>query len=237
MLSRAEITRMRAAAARTRRRLEPDGATPSPTSRRAGLAAAVAAVLVALAAAGVTPVGSSEPRAAVSLTGQLLVATPEMQDPRFARTVLYMVHHDASGAEGLVLNRPLGEVSLAALLHQMRMESAGATGSVRLHSGGPVDPPRMLVLHTAEYAAEGTRVIKDGIALTQQSAILGDIARGKGPRRAFLALGYAGWAPGQLEAEMKAGAWVRAPADEALVFDTDYERKWDRATERRRIDL
>ena len=204
--------------------------------RRARLAAVLAAV-VTLAAGGVTPIGSGEPVAAPGLTGQLLVATPEMQDPRFAHTVIYMVHHDGSGAQGLVLNRPLGEVPLAALLQQMRMESAGATGTVRLHSGGPVEPLLMFVLHTAEYATEGTRVIKDGISLTQQTAILGAIAQGKGPRRALFALGYAGWAPGQLEAEMKAGAWVRAPADEALVFDTDYERKWDRAMERRRIDL
>ena len=222
--------------ARPRRSLLREDPVRSRIRRGARLAAALSAV-VALTAGGVTRVCSSEPRAAASLTGQLLVATPEMQDPRFARTVLYMVHHDASGAEGLVLNRPLGEVPLAALLQQMRMESAGATGTVRLHAGGPVEPLRMLVLHTAEYAADGTRVIKGGIAFTQEPVILGAIAQGKGPRRAFLALGYAGWAPGQLEAEMKAGAWVRAPADEAIVFDTDYERKWDQATVRRRIDL
>jgi putative transcriptional regulator len=205
--------------------------------RLRALAAALAAGAAALAAAAVTTVGSSEPSTAASLAGQLLVATPEMQDRRFARTVLYMVHHDASGAEGLVLNRPLGDLPLAILLQQMRMPSAGVTGTVRLHAGGPVDPQRVLVLHTAEYTGEGTRVIKGGIALTQEPAILGPIAHGKGPRRTFFALGYAGWAPGQLEAEMKAGAWVRAAADEAIVFDTDYERKWDRAMERRRIDL
>lgn len=192
---------------------------------------------VTLVALGVVPVGSSEPRAGTSLTGQLLVATPEMPDPRFARTVLYMIRHDATGAEGLILNRPLGDMPLATLLRQMRIDSARVTSTVRLHTGGPVDPRRVLVLHTAEYATEGTRAIKDAIALTQEAAILAAIAHGKGPRRAFFALGYAGWAPGQIEAEIKAGAWVRAVADEALVFDTDYERKWERAMERRRIDL
>jgi putative transcriptional regulator len=196
------------------------------------LAVTLVAVVVLTAVAG-----AGEPRSAASLTGQLLVATPEMQDPRFARTVLYMLHHDASGAEGLVLNRPLGDLSLATLLRQLRMESAGVTGRVRLHAGGPVEPVRIFVLHTAEYTAEGTRVIGDGIALTQQPSILGAIAQGKGPRRTFFALGYAGWGPGQLEAEMKAGAWVRAAADQAIVFDTDDERKWERATERRKIDL
>jgi putative transcriptional regulator len=220
------------APARAGRNLGCDEPSTARSRLRAALAAALT-VVVALTAV----VSSSQPRAAASLTGQLLVATPEMQDPRFARTVLYMLHHDASGAEGLVLNRPLGDLPFATLLQQMKMDSAGATGSVRLHAGGPVEPVRIFVLHTAEYAAEGTRVIKDGIALTQQPVILSAIAQGKGPRRTFFALGDAGWAPGQLEAEMKAGAWVRAAADQAIVFDTEDERKWERAMERRRIDL
>ena len=95
----------------------------------------------------------------------------------------------------------------------------------------------MLVLHTAEYSADGTLGVKDGLALTWEPDILNAVAQGKGPRRMLFALGYAGWAPGQLEAEMKTGAWVRASADQALVFDDDYESKWDRATARRKIDL
>ena len=222
----------------TRRSVFGDRPMSSTTRSRAGLAAAMALCALTLTAIGVTPVRSREPRGATgSLAGQLLVATPEMPDSRFARTVLYMIHHDASGAEGLVLNRPLGEVPLAALLQQMRMQSEGVLGTVRLHSGGPVEGLRMFVLHTAEYTGEGTLLIKDGIALTLEPAILRAIAQGKGPRRAFFALGYAGWGPGQLEAEMKAGAWVRAPAAEALVFDTDYDSKWDRAMARRKIDL
>jgi putative transcriptional regulator len=200
-------------------------------------------VVIALCAAaltplGVTPIASSQPRAVTgSLAGQLLVATPEMPDPRFARTVIYMVRHDQNGAQGFVVNRPLGEVPLSELLQQMRMPSEGVQGAVRLHSGGPVEGLRMFVLHTAEYTGEGTKLIKDGIALTDEPAILGAIAQGKGPRRVLFALGYAGWAPGQLETEIKAGGWVRAPASEALVFDTDSDGKWDRAMARRKIDL
>jgi putative transcriptional regulator len=210
-----------------------------PGSRWArGLAPILAVVTVTLAAITATPGHSAEPRPGLgSLAGQLLVATPEMQDPRFARTVIYMVRHDASGAQGLVVNRPLREIPLAVLLDQTGMESKGVQGMVRLHVGGPVEALRVLVLHTTDYTSEGTLPVKDGIALTGDPHILHAIAERKGPRRALLALGYAGWAPGQLEAEMKTGAWVRASADEALVFDEDYDTKWDRAMARRKIDL
>jgi len=198
----------------------------------------VVLVAVALAAIAVTAGGSAQPGAgAGSLAGQFLVATPEMQDPRFARTVIYMVRHDATGAQGLVVNRPLREIPLALLLEQTGIESRGIEGTVRLHAGGPVDVLRIFVLHTADYMSEGTLPVKDGIALTFQPDILDAIARGKGPRRALFAVGYAGWAPGQLEAEMKTGAWARASADEALIFDGDHDTKWDRAMARRKIDL
>jgi len=198
----------------------------------------VVLVAVALAAIAVTAGGSAQPGAGVgSLAGQFLVATHEMQDPRFARTVIYMVRHDASGAQGLVVNRPLREIPLALLLEQTGIESRGVEGTVRLHAGGPVDVLRIFVLHTGDYASAGTLGVKDGIALTFQPDILDAIARGKGPRRALFAVGYAGWAPGQLEAEMKTGAWARASADEALIFDGDHDTKWDRAMARRKIDL
>lgn len=160
-----------------------------------------------------------------------------MPDPRFAQTVIYLLRHDASGAQGVIINRPIGEIPLVALMEQLGMDTQGASGSVRVHSGGPVENRRMLVLHTGEYSAEGTTTVKDGIAVTWEPEILTAIAQRKGPRRMLFALGYAGWAPGQLEAEMKTGAWVRASPDEALLFDEDYDTKWDRATARRKIDL
>lgn len=193
---------------------------------------------LALGALGVTPGRSTEaPVFTGSLAGQLLVATADMRDPRFARTVIYMVRHDATGAQGIVVNRPLGEIPLALLMDQAALESKDVHGTIRLHSGGPVDARRVFVLHTGEYTGELTLPVRDGITLTWDRDILLAIARGSGPRRLLFALGYAGWGPGQLEAEMKTGAWAKASADEAILFDSDDGSKWDRAIARRKIDL
>jgi putative transcriptional regulator len=167
----------------------------------------------------------------------VLVATSELKDPRFVRTVIYMVHHDPGGAMGLVVNRPIGETSLAELLEGFGMEGNGAQGGIRLHYGGPVEPRRGFVLHTTDYTSASTRVVKDGIALTVGTEIFRALGAGSGPRLSLVALGYAGWAPGQLEGEIAAGAWVVVPADEGLVFDEHYEKKWDRAMARRTIQL
>ena len=172
-----------------------------------------------------------------SLAGELLVASPEMRDPRFARTVIYMISHDAAGAQGFVVNRPLGEILLGRLLEQMQMDGSSASGKVRLHGGGPVESLRMFALHTSDYTSAQSAVVKDGVSVTSDPAILLAVAAGKGPRRLRLVLGYAGWAPGQLEAEMEAGAWIRAAADESLIFDEDYDKKWDKAQARQKIDL
>jgi len=204
--------------------------------------ASLAAVLVLLAwgssgtgaKAGQTP--PARPKAG-GLAGQLLVATSELKDPRFVRTVIYMVQHDPGGAMGLVVNRPLGETPLAALLEGLGIEGNGAKGGIRLHYGGPVEPRRGFVLHTTDYASESTRVVSGGIAVTVGTEILRAIGTGTGPRRSLVALGYAGWASGQLEGEIAAGAWVVVPADEGLVFDQNYEKKWDRAMARRTIQL
>jgi len=172
-----------------------------------------------------------------SLAGELLVASPEMRDPRFARTVIYMISHDAAGAQGFVVNRPLGEILLGRLLEQMQMDGSSASGKVRLHGGGPVESLRMFALHTSDYTSAQSAVVKDGVSVTSDPAILLAVAAGKGPRRLRLVLGYAGWAPGQLEAEMEAGAWIRAAADESLIFDEDYDKKWEKAQARQKIDL
>lgn len=201
-----------------------------------------ARLILAVAVSALALLGGIEPgRAAAprprSLAGDLLVATPEMRDPRFARAVIYLVRHDGGGAQGFVVNRPIGEVPLAQFLERMGMDSAGATGVIRLHAGGPVDPLRVFVLHTSDYAGGGTEAVKDGVSITSSPDILGAMARGKGPRRARMLLGYAGWAPGQLEAEIEAGGWLRAAADEAMLFDEDHDRKWEQARARQKIDL
>ena len=202
-------------------------------------ARALLVVLSALALlAGVLPGRHANPAPRIrSLAGELLVASPEMRDPRFARTVIFMVSHDAGGAQGFVVNRPLGEILLARLLAQMRMDGSSASGTVRLHGGGPVESLRIFALHTSDYTSAHSTVVKDGVSVTSDPAILLAVAAGKGPRRLRLVLGYAGWAPGQLEAEMEAGAWIRAAADESLLFDEDYDKKWDKAQARQKIDL
>jgi putative transcriptional regulator len=196
------------------------------------------ALALALAVSG-PAMGKPAPRGprARGLTGQLLVATPAMADPRFSRTVVYMVRHDATGALGLIVNRPFQEVPIADLLRRLGLEHEGVGGSMRMHYGGPVGPGSVFILHTADWRGEGTQVIADGISLTGTPGILRAIGSGAGPRRALLVLSYSGWAPGQLEREVQAGAWVAVPADPAVVFDDDYDTKWTRAMALREFDL
>jgi putative transcriptional regulator len=223
----------------------PFGSAPSLphwTARRWCLFVSHAVIAGLLALASVLTILSPRRSAAVaaepaSLTGQFLVATDELKDPRFIRTVVYMVQHDAGGAMGLIVNRPLGDASLADLLDRLGLEGKGVNGEILVHYGGPVEPGRGFILHTAEYKIDGTQIVKDGIAVTSQPEVLRAIGTGTGPRKSLFALGYAGWAPGQLEAEIKAGAWEIVPADEALVFDDNYEKKWERAMARRTIQL
>jgi putative transcriptional regulator len=148
-----------------------------------------------------------------------------------------MVRHEAAGAMGLVVNRPMGEVPLARVLDGLGIEHGEVSGKIRLHYGGPVALERGFVLHTADYVAESTVVIAAGVALTAEPEIWRAIAAGAGPRRSLFVVGHSGWAPGQLEAEIRAGAWVVVPADEALVFDDDYDGKWPRAMARLSINL
>lgn len=199
------------------------------------LALLVLGVAVVGAAAG-RPVETHQ-AAGRGLAGQFLVATEELGDPRFIHTVIYLTQHDGSGAMGLVVNRPVGDMPLARLLEHFGMNGEGAGNAIRVHYGGPVEPGRGFVLHTADYSLKGTEVVGPGIALTARPEILRAIATGKGPRRFLFAMGYAGWAPGQLEREMDGGYWISVPADADLLFDQDHAHKWERALARRRIDL
>jgi putative transcriptional regulator len=172
-----------------------------------------------------------------SLAGQLLVAAPTMGDPRFARTVILMVRHDPSGALGIVINRPLRERPIADLLEALGEQREGATGSMRIFAGGPVQRELGFVVHSAEYRRAETFAIDGRLAMTGSKEIFRDIAAGKGPTKSLVAFGYAGWGAGQLEGEMKVDAWHTAPADAKLVFDEDRERVWEIAMERRTREL
>lgn len=171
------------------------------------------------------------------LAGQLLVAMPQMQDPRFARTVIFMCAHTSEGAMGLVVNRLVHSITFPDLLEQLGVEPALGGNEIRVHFGGPVESGRGFVLHTAEYNGDGTLPINSGIALTATVDILRDIARGTGPRQRLLALGYAGWGPGQLDAEIQANGWLQVPADEQLVFGGNLDSKWEQALAKLGIDF
>lgn len=169
------------------------------------------------------------------LAGQLLVATPELGDPNFSHTVIYMVEHDERGAMGLVVNRPLAKGPIANLLKGLHAESDEAQGEIIIHFGGPVQPGKGFVVHSDDYISDSTLVGSSGIAVTTQVEIVQAIARGKGPQKSIFLLGYAGWAPGQLEAEIKEGGWFSIPLEESLIFEGDAATKWDRALARRKI--
>ncbi|UUX51944.1 YqgE/AlgH family protein [Nisaea acidiphila] len=165
------------------------------------------------------------------LTGQLLVAMPAMRDPRFARTVIYVCVHNAEGAIGLVLNRLVGSIEFHDLVEQLDMNlmEADIVANPPVHFGGPVDTERGFVLHSADYQSEETLDIDKEVGLTATVDIVRTIASGDGPKNHLLALGYAGWGPGQLDGEIQENAWLNVDADNALVFDTDLDSKWDRA--------
>jgi putative transcriptional regulator len=199
-------------------------------------AAVSAAVVLGVALWAAQP--PDAPAQNARLTGQLLVATTELEGPVFEKTVIYMVRHEAqTGAMGLIVNRPLGDVPMEVLLRQAGLPGTGAKGSVRLHVGGPVEQTRLSVLHTDDFAGPDTVKVANGVALTAEPSILQAIVGGKGPRRARFTVGFAGWAPGQLEAEMRAGYWIAVPSDDAILFDDAYDTKWDRAMAKRKITL
>ncbi len=162
------------------------------------------------------------------LNGQLLIAMPGMQDPRFDRTVLYICTHSSDGAMGLVINRAFGEIRFCDLMNQLGIE--GSIDQDRpVHFGGPVDSSRGFVLHSADFRADQTLVIDEQVALTATKDILQAIVDGRGPDSAIFALGYAKWFAGQLDSEIQANAWLTAPANSKLIFDRELDTKWERA--------
>jgi putative transcriptional regulator len=173
--------------------------------------------------------------AVTSLAGQLLIAMPQMQDHRFVRSVIFLCAHNQEGAMGLVVNKFIDSVTMPELLEKLGIPSVGLIGRARVHSGGPVEEGRGFVLHSDDYLEQNTLVV-GSMALTATLDILRAIGRGKGPRRSLLALGYAGWGPGQLDAEMQENGWLHVPADERIIFDDAVADKWQRALGKLGID-
>jgi putative transcriptional regulator len=199
---------------------------------RLGLLVAAFVLQTALLNAAL-PTGPEDAPARTSLAGQFLVAAPSMGDPRFERTVILIVQDDQTGALGIVINRPVGEQPLASLLEAVGEKDADVAGSVRVFSGGPVQPEVGFVVHSADYRLPETIAINDRLSLTSNVKILRDIAMKSGPAKILVAFGYAGWGPDQLDKEIDEGAWATAEADPALVFDADRDKLWDDVWNRR----
>jgi putative transcriptional regulator len=178
------------------------------------------------------------------LDGQLLIAMPVMEDPRFERSVIYLCAHSAEGAMGIMVNRPAGSIDFPELLVQLKIITKPEQIKLPEHAetlqvlqGGPVDPGRGFVLHSSDFYIENaTLLIDDKICLTATIDILKAIANGAGPKHAVLALGYAGWRPGQLEAEIQDNGWLHCDADPELVFGDDVEDRYLRALRKIGID-
>ena len=180
---------------------------------------------------------AADPADTASLTGQLLIAAPTIGDPRFAHTVILMVKHDKQGALGIVINRPVGEQSIASLLEGTGEDVSGLEGNLRVFAGGPVQPDLGFVVHSAEYRRDETMNVDGRVAMTASRQILRDIGRHRGPQKTLFALGYAGWGPGQLEGEIEHRVWFTTAEDSKLIFDQDRDKVWDEAMKRRTQDL
>ncbi|MBX9842851.1 MAG: YqgE/AlgH family protein [Xanthobacteraceae bacterium] len=195
-----------------------------------------AALLAPAALFGAAPATVDAPQGQF-LTGQFLVATPEMGDPRFRETVILMVRHNKDGAMGLIINRPAGDQKLSRILQDLGDSGEGVTGDLPLYLGGPVQPELGFILHTTDYRRAGIIDVNGTVAVTATKEIIRDIAAGNGPKKFMLVFGYAGWGPGQLEGELKRNSWYTTPFDLPLIFDMDRDRVWERAVERRTRDL
>src|SRR5713226_2677531 len=178
------------------------------------------------------------------LDGQMLIATPAMSDERFARSVIYICAHSSEGAMGIIVNQPAPHISFPDLLVKLDVIPAAdliqlppRAGVVKVLKGGPVETERGFVLHSADFFIENSTLpIDDGICLTATLDILNAIARGDGPQSAVLALGYAGWSPGQLETEIQENGWLHCAADPELIFGPDTEGKYGKALRKIGID-
>ena len=167
------------------------------------------------------------------LEGKLLIALPGMGDERFAQTVIYMCAHSAKGAMGIVINKPIPGLTFAEVMKQLHIETRPSTAELPILYGGPVETGRGFVLHSGEYeTSDSTLPVSEDISLTATLDIVRAIADGRGPKHVLFALGYAGWAPGQVESEFQTNGWLHCQADPGLVFGVSPDAKWRTALQR-----
>ncbi len=196
--------------------------------------------VLALALAAARPADTLDPkteRFPNSLSGKLLVAAPSMRDPRFKESVVLMIDHNANGAFGLIVNKPMGKLTLAELFKKFGVESTEPDRVITVFYGGPVDPKIGFVVHSSDFKSPKTLTVIPGISVSPEPPVFAAIAEREGPAKTLFVVGYAGWATGQLEHEMRRRDWVTAPATPALLFDMDDAGKWRRAFESRYRNL
>ena len=172
-----------------------------------------------------------------ALTGRLLAAAPEMPDPNFAGTIVYIAQHDETGAMGVVINKVMGQGPLADLLRAMGLPTEGVKGDIEIHYGGPVGMKQGFILHSPDYKTENSIPVDKDFTLSSDPTVLVDIGLGNGPKQSLFAFGYAGWGPGQLEGELRQEAWVTLNAEPSFVFGGDVEKKWQQAVANEKRDL
>jgi putative transcriptional regulator len=173
----------------------------------------------------------------LDLTGKLLIAMPSMGDPRFAHSVILLCAYSEKGAMGLILNKPSADIRMSDVLEQLDIIPREPVASTVVHFGGPVETGRGFVLHSPDYQSHlHTLAVPGGFGMTATLDILEEIARGQGPSRVLMMLGYAGWGPGQLEREISQNGWLTADAHRSLVFDTPAGQKWCAALESIGVD-
>ena len=171
------------------------------------------------------------------LVGRLLIALPAMLDTRFYQSVIYLCSHNEHGAMGLIVNQIMEAVKFSDLLEAMSIQADHEQSKRQVHFGGPVEAERGFVLHSADYSCEETLKIKDGVSLTATIDILELIASGCGPKNSLFALGYAGWGPGQLDAEIQGNSWMFGVPETEILFGANHSQKWALATSKAGIDL
>jgi putative transcriptional regulator len=209
-----------------------------------GVVLAAATLIATLATRAATTEPAADPPA-----GQLLIAASTIQDPRFYHGVILLVHHDKTGAFGLMINRPLGERPLAEVLadgdgdsgkpadKDKDGENAVLKGTIQVFLGGPVEPQYGFVIHSPDYHGAATILVAPGIVMTATREVLRDIGRHRGPKQYRFAIGYSGWGVGQLEGEIARRDWFTEPATPDLVFDPDTDGIWRKALARRTQEL
>lgn len=190
-------------------------------------------LILVVAVVSLTPGGSGQVAASgVYLKGHLLVAAPGMRDPRFRQSVILMIDHNADGAYGLIINKPVGEGNFGNVMRSNGM-NPGQTGEreEKVYWGGPVSTQKLYVLHSPDFASAETVPVTKQVSMTLNLDVLAAIGSGHGPKQTRFLVGYAGWGPGQLEKEFGRDDWLSVPGGDYLVFDSDPDTVWQRASE------